>query len=198
MLHGMQVLKGMLLLLAIGAMVQVMMWKPEPAAPARPLAELQSGLAAMKAQVAQQKSLIEQQRSQIKALMAQVKTSGASSTPKEKQPDADENADADTEGAGQQGASGPEPAPAVPAPAPAPLPLPGPPPVPVSCTPGTFTFNTSGLYCDGLTAIPEADGSAKDCVIPGSGRLPLSPFSRHSATCNHQRKRELASLTYPR
>ena len=110
----MQVLKGMVLLLAIGTLVQVILWKPEPVAPA----ELQQlGLAAMKAQVAEQESLIEQQRSQIKALTAQIKTSGASSAANEKQPDAEESVDADTEGARQQGASGPEPAPAVPVPA---------------------------------------------------------------------------------
>ena len=120
----MQVLKGMVLLLAIGTLVQVILWKPEPAAPARPPAELQLGLAAMKDQVAEQESLIEQQRSQIKALTAQIKTSGASSAANEKQPDAEESVDADTEGARQQGASGPEPAPAVPAPAPASAPAP--------------------------------------------------------------------------
>ena len=114
----MQVLKGMVLLLAIGTLVQVILWKPEPVAPA----ELQLGLAAMKAQDAEQESLIEQQRSQIKALTAQIKTSGASSAANEKQPDAEESVDADTEGARQQGASGPEPAPAVPAPASAPAP----------------------------------------------------------------------------
>ena len=80
----MQVLKGMVLLLAIGTLVQVILWKPEPAAPARPPAELQLGLAAMKDQVAEQESLIEQQRSQIKKLTAQIKTSGASSSANEK------------------------------------------------------------------------------------------------------------------
>ena len=44
-----------------------------------------------------------------------------------------------------------------------PIAPPGPPPPPAPCTPGTFKFNASSLSCNGLTAIPEADGSAKDC-----------------------------------